>query len=186
MDRGTTIWPEKTYTQGEVDVLLEQKNEAVLSRSAEVKKETQTADRQERLEEKTVENLIKKSNRVVISISSVFPFDLFPNTITVEEGRITVVIRHLLTTAMHSVDLKDISNVFINKSIFFSQIEIASRTFENNEVRIKFLRNKDASFLRRMIEGLRIFESKQIDTSGYSIDELIVKLGELSTTVTSA
>lgn len=176
MDRGTTIWPEKTYTQGEVNVMLNKQNPEVV----------QSEVHQEKLQDQVMDKLLKKSNRVVVSISSVFPFDIFPNSITVEEGRVTVIKRHLLTTAMHSVDLKDISNVFINKSIFFSQIEIVSRTFEDNEVKIKFLRNKDASFVRRIIEGMRIFENKQIDTSGYSIDELIVKLGELSTTVTSA
>ena len=36
--------------------------------------------------------------------------------------------------------------------------------------------------MRRIIEGLRIFQGKQIDTSVYSVEELIAKLKELSTT----
>ena len=36
--------------------------------------------------------------------------------------------------------------------------------------------------MRRIIEGLRTFESKQIDTSKFSKAELIAKLEELSTT----
>jgi hypothetical protein len=88
----------------------------------------------------------------------------------------------LLSSEVHSVDLKDISNIFINTAVFFAQLVIISNTFEDNEIRIKNLRPKEAVFIRRIIEGLRIFEKKQIDTSDYTKEELIAKLGELSTT----
>jgi hypothetical protein len=47
---------------------------------------------------------------------------------------------------------------------------------------VSFLKKKEAIFARRIIEGLRTFESKQVDTSRYTKDELIAKLEELSTT----
>ncbi|MCX6816625.1 MAG: hypothetical protein NTZ93_02090 [Candidatus Beckwithbacteria bacterium] len=102
----------KLYTQQEVDVLLEKREE---------KQEGQVVNKQKRLNSKAVENLVKKSNRILVSISShAFPLDIFPDTINIEEGRI--------------------------------------------------------------IEGLRIFENKQIDTFNYTKKELIAKLEELSTT----
>ncbi len=117
----------------------------------------------------TVASLVKKSNRIVVSISShAFPIDLFPDVLNVEEGRITIIKRHLLSSEVHSVDIKDISNVFINTTIFFSQLVIISKTFEENEIKIKNLITKEAIFVRRIIEGLRIFVSKQIDTSIYT------------------
>ena len=64
----------------------------------------------------------------------------------------------------------------------FSQLVIISKTFEENEVKIRNLRPKEAIFARRIIEGLRIFKDKQIETSNYSKEELITKLKELSTT----
>ncbi len=82
----------------------------------------------------------------------------------------------------HSVDIKDISNIFINMSPFFAQLVIVSKTFAQNEIRVRNLRKKEAVFARRIIEGLRIFENKQIDTSNYTKEELIAKLEELSTT----
>lgn len=147
-------------------------------------------DEKQKLDEKTVEKLVKKSNRILVSISShAFPFDPFPDTINAEEGRITIINRHLFSSEVHSVDLKDISNVFINRNAFFSQLVIVSKTFEENEIKIRNLKTKEAVFIRRkamlirrIIEGLRIFESKQIDTSVYSTEELLAKLQELSTT----
>ena len=140
-------------------------------------------DKQKRLDNKTVANLLKKSNRILVSISSHgFPFDLFPNTINIEDGRITIINRHFLSSEVHSVDIKNISNIFINTSIFFSQLVIISKTFEENEIRIRNLKTSEAIFVRRIIEGLRVFENKQIDTSNYTKEELITKLEKLSTT----
>lgn len=135
------------------------------------------------LDEKLVAGLVEKSNRILASVSSVFPFDFFPNTVNVEEGRITVIVRNFFySSEVHSVDIKDISNVFINMAPFFAQLVIVSKTFSRNQIKIKFLKKNEAIFARRMIEGLRVFESKQIDTSIYSQQELVEKLLELSTT----
>lgn len=183
-DQAGTIYvqPEKTYSQSEVNSLLNDKKGDVSTQISELKAETQIADKQVH-DDKTVENLIKKSNRILVSISShALPVDLFPDVLNVEEGRITIVKRHLLSSEVHSVDIKDISNVFINTTILFSQLVIISNTFEKNEIKLKNLRPKEAVFVRRIIEGLRIFVSKQIDTSTYSVEELVAKLEELSTT----
>jgi len=181
-DRSVTVWPEKLYTQQEVDSLLDQKGKNLPSQEKVVVEEAQNADRQERRENKTMEGLVRKSNRILTSISSVFPFDIFPNVINVEEGRITIITRHLLSSEVHSVDIKDISNVFINTAIFFSQLVIISKTFEENEIKIRNLRPREAVYIRRIIEGLRTFEKNQIDTSHNTVEEILAKLKELSTT----
>lgn len=131
-----------------------------------------------------VAGLVRKSNRILTTISThKFPIDLFPDTINVEEGRVTVITRYFFfSSQVHSVDIKDISNVMINVSPFFAELVIISKTFAENEIRIKNLRKNEAVFARRIIEGLRSFESKQIDTSNYKKEELIAKLEELSTT----
>jgi len=135
------------------------------------------------LDKKAVANLVKRSNRILVSISShAFPFDFFPNTLNVEEGRISIIKRRFLSSEVHSLDIKDISNIFINTIFIFSQLVIISKTFEKNQVKIRNLRPKEAIFARRIIEGLRVFKNKQIETSRYSKKELIAKLEELSTT----
>ena len=153
------VWPEKSFNQ------------------QEIAKESQAADKQKRLNSKAVAKLVKKSNRILVSISShAFPFDIFPDTINVEEGRITIINRFLLSSEVHSVDIKNISNIFINTSIFFSQLVIISKTYEENDIRISYLRTEDAVFIRRIIEGLRVFISKKIETANYTKKELVSKL----------
>jgi len=178
-----TILPKTLYTQNEVDQLLEKKERDLATPIAVAEEVAQTTDIKKQMDKKAVAQLVKKSNRILVSISShAFPFDVFPNTINIEEERITIIKRHFLSSEVHSIDIKDISNVFIHTIFIFSQLVIISKTFEENEVKIKNLRPNEAIFARRIIEGLRIFKSKQIETSRYSKQELIAKLEELSTT----
>jgi hypothetical protein len=179
----SNIKPEKLYTQKEVNDLLKQYGIKPSPLESEMEKESKAADKQRRNENRTVENLVRKSNRILFSISShAFPIDLFPNTINIEEGRITIINRHFLSSEIHSVDIRNISNIFINNTLFFSQLVIISKTYEENEIRVRNLRTTEAIYARRIIEGLRVFESNQIDTSHYSKAGLISRLEELSKT----
>jgi hypothetical protein len=129
-----------------------------------------------------MDELIKKSNRSIISISSIFPWNFFPNTIDVEESRVTFIFRQLFASQSHSVDIKDISNVFIESGILFSTLQVVSRTFIQNEIKIEFLKKRDAVRTKDIIEGLRTFAYHDIDTSTYEIGDLVTKLKELNTT----
>ena len=152
-----------------------------------VQRKAETLQRQGEIgvsDKTVVAGLVKKSNRILVSIRSHrFPFDFFPDTINVEEGRITIITRNFFSSSeVHSVDIKDITNIFINTAPFFAQLVIVSKTFTENEIRIRNLWKEEAVFARRIIEGLRVFETQKIDTSTYEKEELVAKLKELSTT----
>lgn len=165
------VMPEKLYTRQEAATLQRQED-------------AQVVGEQKEQEKNLVAGLVNKSNQILATISThKFPFDLFPDTLNVEEGRITIITRDFIfSSRVHSVDIKDISNVFINMTPFFAYLVIVSKTFADNEIKIGNLRKKEAIFVRRIIEGLRTFENKKIDTSSYTKEELIIKLEELSTT----
>ena len=127
-----------------------------------------------------LDELIKKSNRSIISISSVFPWNFFPNTIDVEESRVTFIFRQLFASQSHSIDIKDISNVFIESGFFFATLQIVTRTFIQNDIKIEFLKKKDAYQTKDIIEGLRTFTQNDINSSNYEIGELVNKLKELN------
>ena len=132
-------------------------------------------------DKQTVSDLIKKSNRCIISISSLFPWDFFPNTIQVEESRVTFIFRQFLSSQSHSVNIQDISNVFIDSSLFFASLRIVTRTFVQNDITIGHLDPKKAYKVQMVIEGLRTFAEHNIDTSNYEVNELIAKIEEFHT-----
>ena len=127
-----------------------------------------------------LDELIRKSNRSIISISSVFPWNFFPNTIDVEESRVTFIFRQLFASQSHSVDIKDISNVFIESGFFFATLQIVSRTYVQNDIKIEYLKKKDAYRTKDIIEGLRTFVQNDINSSNYEIGDLVNKLNELN------
>jgi hypothetical protein len=130
-----------------------------------------------------VNQLVKKSNRRILSISSfsLFP-GLFKNTIEIEESRIIFIFKQPFTFQSHSIDIADISNVFIESALFFANMQVVSRTYTQNNITIGYLNKSEAKRTRMIIEGLRTFSRAKIDTSVYERDELVKKLEELHTT----
>ena len=108
--------------------------------------ETQAVTNKKIADKNTTEGLVRKSNRILATISTVgFPFKWFSDTINIEEGRITIITRtFFLSSQVHSVDIKDISNIFIDTAPFFAELVIVSKTFLENEIKIKNLRKKEA------------------------------------------
>lgn len=125
------------------------------------------------------EELVRKSNREVLSISSVFPWDFFPTTIRIQENKVSFIFRQFLTSQEQDVDIRDISNTHIEQGFLLAKLKVISNTFANQPVIVDHLRRKDAQRARMYIQGLQVFNQKNIDTSDYEIKELIQKLGEL-------
>lgn len=195
----TSYWLEKLFnqTRDKEKVALRDRAKTQISTSNQVLSDTRKMEQdteEKGLEEalknragkaeesrKAVEDMVSKSNRTLLKISSVFPFDLFPSSIITEETRLTIIHRQLFASQVYSVDIKNISNTFMDTGFLFAQLTIVSDTFAQNQVVVNRLRKKEAIFMRRIIEGLRMFVDKDIDTTSYEIEELISKLKELST-----
>src|SRR3989344_4212281 len=195
-NRKLSYWLEKLHIQGEkvrkdnnrreeqanVDASILPLNKQVVNENEQeltqsgINEHTKNIATKEEDDTQAVHDLVKMSNRRIISISSLFPLDLFPNTIDVEESRVTFKFNQLFSSQSHSVDLKDISNVFIESSLFFASLQVVSRTFIQNDIKIGNLNKGKAQKVLRIIAGLRTFAEHNINTSNYEIDELIAKI----------
>lgn len=200
-NRKLSYWLEKLHIQGEqvrkdnnrreqqanVDAMIQPLNEQPVSENDQdltqsgINENTKNIATKKEEDIQTVNDLVKQSNRCIISISSLFPWDLFPSTIDVEESRVTFKFNQFLSSQSHSVDIKDISNVFIESSFFFATLQVVSRTYVQNEIKIGNLNKAKAKKVQSIIEGLRTFAEHNVNTSDYEIDELISKIGEFHT-----
>lgn len=183
--RKLSYWLEKLHVQGEemrkdTNRREEQSAKEDKQNQTQIGKNTHLKNIATKIESdrQLVDDLVKKSNRNIISITSTFPWDLFPNTIYVEESRVTFKFNQFLSYQSHSVDIKDISNVFIESSLFFSTLQVVSRTFVQNDIKIGNLNKTKALQVKQTIEGLRTFAENNINTSNYEIEELILKIEE--------
>lgn len=184
-ERKLSFWLEKLHIQGEQVRIDNNRREKKTINDAKDKEIAENKDTlvQHGIDQHTrelaakqeadtfkVDDLVKKSNRQIISISSTFPWDLFPSSIDVEESRVTFKFNQFLSSQSHSVDIRDISNIFIESSVFFSTLQVVSRTFIQNDIKIGNLNKAKAKRVQQIIEGLRTFKEHNINTSSYEID----------------
>lgn len=133
--------------------------------------------KQRELNNRKVAAASRKSQRLLLSISSIFPFDIFPTRLIIEESRLSVQFRSFFATGqLYQIDIKDISNVHVEYALWFASLKIMSRTLSNNVLSLTNLYRKEAIKAKAMIEGLRIFLNENVDTSLFEIDELKEKL----------
>src|SRR4030042_3856835 len=84
-----SYWLEKLFNQ-EKDKnrkASDNKDEKQNSNSNQVKKVEN--------DRRTIKDMVHNSNTILMSISSVFPFDFYPTTINVEATRVTIITRQL-------------------------------------------------------------------------------------------
>ncbi|RJQ25972.1 hypothetical protein C4577_04465 [Candidatus Parcubacteria bacterium] len=128
------------------------------------------------------QSLVDNSKKILFKTKAVFPFDFFPDELTIDFNKVNLIIRDFFGSGrVHSVFIKDISDVFVYKTPFFSTIEIVDVGFVENSIKMKFLKNKDAMRARRIIQGLIITSKQDIDLAvlGLEIPDIIKKLEEL-------
>lgn len=117
---------------------------------------------------------------VLFTANTVFPFILFPDTVTIDREKLTIVHRPFFRVArITSVQIKDILNVEADIGPFFGSIHFVSRYFVNNPQTINFLWRRDAVKAQRLLQGYIIATQKEIDTSQIGRDELCILLDDL-------
>ena len=137
------------------------------------------ADKEDRM--KTLNKIVAKSNEVLATATAVFPFDLFPNTVTVDRTKVTITKRSFFWSAeVISLRIEDILNVTTGVGPFFGSLTVASRVMSSvDHFTISYFWRKDAIRLKHIIQGYVIAHHNNIDVSHLSKREMIKTLSEL-------
>jgi hypothetical protein len=127
-----------------------------------------------------IDGLAQGSQRVLLDIKSVFPFDLFPDEVIIDETKITIQRNFFFFTGQsQSVNIADIFNVVVNHGIFFAKLELFDRYFAEQPISVEYLKKEDAARARQIIQGLVLVKKNNIDTSSLSVDNLTHKLDRI-------
>jgi hypothetical protein len=131
-------------------------------------------------EEKNYEKLnkiVEQSNIVLFKCSTFFPFDFFPDDVSVDLHSVNLVIRDFFwSERRHSVKIQDITDVMVETSPFFATLKIIDWGFTENSIRISFLKISDARKLRRIIQGLVIANREGVSLTNLKDEHLIEKV----------
>lgn len=132
---------------------------------------------------KTVEDLIDKHKHfhnpkfdafadkcdvTLLSIQTVFPFDLFPDSLIIDPIKITVKIREFFKSEeIRSILIRDISNIIVDTSWYFAEMKIFQTYDTQNPIIIKYLKRQEAIKARDITQGLVALCKENIDITDF-------------------
>jgi hypothetical protein len=126
-----------------------------------------------------------KSNDIIYKATTIFPFTLFPDTITIDREKVSIANRFFFRVAqIHSIRIDDILGVEGNRGPFFGSLSITSKYFIKSPRKINFLTIDDTVKAQRILQGYTIARQKEIDCSKIATKELrtmLLELGKEST-----
>lgn len=133
-----------------------------------------------RKDRKKLMGITMKAHDILFKASSVFPFVLFPDTVTMDREKLTFATRSFFQVAkIISVPIRDILSVDANIGPFFGSVHTSSRYFITNPISINFLKRSDALQLQRLLQGYIIAHEQDIDCANIDKDRLIILLQDL-------
>ena len=140
-------------------------------------------EQQEIVKAEDKQNLIaavNKSKEPLLKISTVFPFDLFPSSLVIDEDRVNIIIKGFIgSESIHLVMIENIDDVNIQTSLLFATISIIDKNLPVDKYTIKYLKKQEALKARRIIGGLMIAKQRNLDISSVDTPELIKMMEEL-------
>lgn len=121
------------------------------------------------------------SHDVLFRAKTVFPFTLFPDTLTVDRTKLTITHRDFFKVAeVLSIRMEDILNITANVGPFFGSVKISTRFFDPGKpYEVYYLWRDDALKIKRIVQGMLIAKQEGVDSSALSTQELSENLDKL-------
>lgn len=128
-----------------------------------------------------LEKAIADTNEIMAQATTVFPFSLFPDTITVDRTKVTVIKRFFFRMAeVSSFRIEDILSTSCTVGPFFGGVKLVGRVMnQEQEITIAPFPREEAERLKRIIHGYVIAKQRGIDTSQLGTKELTDMLDRL-------
>ena len=124
--------------------------------------------------------ITERAHEVLYEANTVFPFTLFPSTLTLDREKLTIAHRTFWRTAeITSVPISEILSCKVNVGPFFGSLHLVFSFFADNQRTISYLWRKDATEMQRMIHGYIIAHKREINTTNVGLDDLKILLKEI-------
>lgn len=120
------------------------------------------------------------AHRILFRARTVFPFDLFPDEIVIDENKVDLVYGVFFwSRQVVSVSINDLNGAISMTNIFFGSLELEVRGYDRNPIPIKYLWNKDANRARRIVNGLVACVKQGVDTSNLNLKSAKDKIEDI-------
>lgn len=121
------------------------------------------------------------SEDILVRAQTVFPFKLFPTTVSVDRTQMTITERDFFRTGeVVSIRIEDMLNITTHVGPILGAIRVTSRFFNPDKPYVvNYLHRADALKIKRIVQGYLIARQQKIDTSKLPARELATMLDEL-------
>ncbi len=124
--------------------------------------------------------LTVESDEKLYEATTVFPFVLFPDTITLDRVKLTITKRTFFRVAKSvSLQIGDIQSAESSVGPLFGALSISSKYFSPKTRSIEYLKRQDAIRIQQLLQGFIIANERKIDCSKTPKDELAALLNSL-------
>lgn len=118
--------------------------------------------------------LAAKSQRILLRIAAVFPFDFFPDEIVIDETKVNIINRIFFASEnTHSIPFKGIRDVLLETSLFFGTLKICPDGYPGQPICVRFLPKRGAIKARQIIQGLMVVARENIDITNIPDADII-------------
>src|SRR5258708_696964 len=114
----------------------------------------------------SVDELEQDQQVALFSISTVFPFRIFPTKISVDKKKIDIIHELFIgSKQIQSILIVDVMNVVVETNLFFAKLRIHDKLPMHGSIVVEYLPRAGALKMRRIIEGLLVGDRSHVDTS---------------------
>ncbi len=132
-------------------------------------------------QQELLDDVLKKSKKILLHAKSEFPFDFFPDEITIDPTKVIIVHKEFFGSGtMDTVYIKDIADVIVEAGPYLATINIVDVSYGASKHYIKKLKKKNAFKAREIIEGLVTALKAGIDIMKLPGNELLPSISSLS------
>ena len=147
-----------------------------------IKKARRTDDKKQAAK-REINEIVGAAQETIFSASTVFPFTVFPDTISITRTKLSITRRSFFKVSdVVSINIEDILNIIPHLGPFFGSLEIHTKFFDPGKpYTVNYLWRQDTLKINHIMHGYSIALEKNIDTDALSCKELahmLNKLGE--------
>ncbi len=129
-----------------------------------------------------LKDTVNHSTTVLFKLKTAFWFDLFPDEVIIDLNKVDIIYNEFFGSHnIHSILVKDISDVEVQTSPFFSTLKIVDKGYKDTTVDVRYLKTAEAVKARRIIQGLMVIRDREIDLDQFkeqNILQIIEQLGK--------
>ena len=131
-------------------------------------------------ERKSLSQFVKEYNQVLLDISTVFPFILFPDTLRIDLQKVSIIHSEFFWSKREeTINISDILAVSVESGPLFATFIIKTKFFTQKPLRIRYLIKSEATMTRRIIHGLMLVKKKDIRIDEAEPSKIIAMLEEV-------